>query len=96
VIVNSASYTAEAFVSAIACTIGRDQHCRVDAEALTPGWIASRGGVIYLANGYWRGIPTWSDTGKLVGLTLENPDHTWAERQAVERGIAILIRCEFL
>ena len=86
---------AEAFVSAIACTIGRDAHARKDAEDVTEAAIEAREGVIYLAGGYWRARPTWTEDGRIASVTLINPDRTVDERRAVERGIAILLHCPY-
>ena len=90
------SLRAESFISAIACTIGRDSHARKDAEDVTEAAIEARGeGVIYLAGGYWRARPAWTAEGRIAGATLINPDRTPDEIAAVERGIAILCRFEY-
>lgn len=78
------------FISAIACTIARDEHARVDAEDIIN---AELDDVIYLAGCYWRARLLHDSTGDLVGVTLMNPDRTAAEIAVVEQGIAIL--CHF-
>lgn len=96
-IVNNGMKSA-AFVSAIACTIGRRSSAAIEAEQLTRDTIENTGeGVIYLGGGYWRGVPYWGEgvhSDRIEGLTLINPDRTADECRTVERGIGILIHCE--
>jgi len=60
-------------------------------------------GIAYLGAGYWRAVLWLNPTNRLFdepasdiyGLTLENPDRTRDEIQAVELGVAILASLEY-
>ena len=85
-------FTVNAFLSAISCTIARDAHARIDAEAVEPG-----DEIAYLAAGYWRARLVWdeADPARLLGVCLINPDRTPVECTAVERGIAVLLHTTY-
>lgn len=82
------------FLSAIACTIAASEHARVDEESIPKAGAADH--VIYLASGYWRGELIFDDAGNLDGIRLLDPDRSPEEIRAVERGIALLRRLDFV
>ena len=89
------TYQPHAFLTAIATAIGGSDHARIDPMDYAPMAEEQRR-LIYLAGGYWRAVASWTETGDLVGVSLRNPDHSVAECEAVERGIAILRRLEYV
>lgn len=89
-------FKVEAFIHAIECTIARDRHACKSADELTREAIDARAeGVIYLAGGYWRALPIWTDADEMIGARLINPDRTAGEIQIVEQGISILCCLEY-
>ncbi len=49
----------------------------------------------YIGAGYWRYKLVRDEVDDVKGLRLINPDRTAEEIEAVERGVAVLIRAEY-
>lgn len=88
-------FKAESFISAIACTIARNENAHIDAEDVTFEACQEKGNLIYLAGGYWRAVPSWDAFQNLIGVRLVNPDRSVQEIVTVERGIAILCHYDY-
>src|SRR5262245_15096622 len=88
------TFKGHAFLSLITTTIGRSEYTRIDPIDFEPMQTEARR-EIYLAAGYWRAIAAWGHDGKLIAVSLVNPERTAAECAAVERGIAILCHLDY-